>query len=231
MKRSPEILSPIFIHLAGIHYLACFICLLAISCDQKNAHTALNNEAIVYDTTYYNTGSVEQILRLKDQLLNRYSLSFYPSGVLKTKKHFINDTAIGNFFRYYPNGNLMKFCYLADDTHSVYERTYDSLGNLTHEMGTPFVGYRISSKTAQDTLHMELIVCDVGYKSMNLAVSPNGVDYKDMDLFSGEIEGTRVAKIRKHVHGLDHISVYLKMDCFDSANNHRLYVDTLSLRK
>jgi hypothetical protein len=186
------------------------------------------------DTVYDKNGRIEEIMRGKKsskKYLEGRSESYYSSGILRTIKYFHNDTARGNFLEFYPNGRLLRFSYLVDNTNSVYYREYDSSGILVSEQGNPFVGHDVKENSSLDTVHIQIFLSNYGFRSLQLYVSPDGEKYSKMNSSEGRDDGTAVFKMWKHTKGLNHISFYMKIIGIDSSAKQYFYKDTLSFQR
>jgi hypothetical protein len=189
------------------------------------------SDTVEVDTFYDKNGEIDQILRRKDHKLNGFSFSFYPSGILKTQKYFLNDTARGIFLQFYESGRIMKFSYLVDDDHNIWYRQYDEKGNFIKEEGSPLIRGDVHRSDNHDTAFLKVFICSYGAKDLKFELSSNDKDYKVFDLKHTDEPYVVEANSWKLVKQLKRFGYFFRISFVDSSNNLKIYKDSVAFKQ
>jgi hypothetical protein len=105
--------------------------------------------------------NIKEYYTYKDGVKNgEVKYYYYPDGILKFKGIYVNDINHGENYFYDKNGRITAYEFVDSKGRLVFQRTYDSLGEIKKSEG--FLGYynRLNKDTISlsDSLYIELIM-------------------------------------------------------------------------
>jgi hypothetical protein len=114
-----------------------FISVLSIlfSCNQKGEEFNKKGEKL-YKYDYYSNKKIRSIsIYNNDTLLDGVQTFLYPSGDTQRTINWIRNKKVGEELEYYRTGTIKDYSFYNLNQKKIYERSYDSSGKLTEEVG------------------------------------------------------------------------------------------------